>query len=779
MSDPTTTDEQKEALKRKIFAIPCDSQEALHRWILLFLGVDIPDCIVDPDSNSSPMGMIWEIYSKARANDPDYSRALFYAARGCFKCQAKGTLILAKDRGLVRIEDAHVGDVIWSGKSWRPITHWVHDGVKESVTVTLDSGLTNTGSPIHRVWAWRPNQEPDWVRLSDLTNEDYVCLDTSHEFGRGPIDEEEFQKGYLCGVLQGDGCLTLMDDYNAVILSTMDSVVLDAFTTACLKYAGRAPTKVKTRPYDYRINSKAMVSALKALGLTNSYSFEKTLPESVRTSSSAMAGFFSGIFDTDGTVTDQNEIVLQMTAETMLRDCQVVLAALGVNSRFRANNKIYAGQRHRVFSLVIPSNEFPSLTAAGVRCRAHKANVAEVATTPDALDSIPAAQLRSFLSECMVRGGRDKKGLSRKPRSLSYRTITRAKAKRLADWALERGLISETRHKEVHGWFSNRWSRVTGATRGTADFYDLTVDVDHSYWSAGVISHNTLSAAIIELLMVFHLNRNVAHMAAVEGQSHISLGYVRGFFSKLPFRDFVEGDAKGSTVVLRYVNRNDGTVLAKGEYDLLSEVEKIPFGEVRNFIKVVVCTMKGANGLHASYFCTDELDVINDVAAFQESLMIPAADRPGVNPISMLTSSRKFSFGLVQKEIDTEFDKEGDRRVHIRHWNIVDVTEACPASRHRPDLPRLPIYLDEPNLVALSKEKYDKLDPDARRKFVEKEGYTGCLTNCKLFASCRGFLATKQKSTSPLLRSISFTQTQFRTVSVPTANAQLLCRKPS
>jgi len=246
----------------------------------------------------------------------------------------------------------------------------------------------------------------------------------------------------------------------------------------------------------------------------------------------------------------------------------------------------------------------------------------------------------------------------------------------------------------------------------------------------------TLSAAIIELLMVFHLNRNVAHMAAVEVQSHISLGYVRGFFAKLPFRDFVEGDAKGATVILRYINRNDGLTLSKGEYELLSEVEKLPFVEVRNFIKVVVCTMKGANGLHASYFCTDELDVINDIAAFQESLMIPAADRPGVNPISMLTSSRKFSFGLVQKEIDNEFDKDGDRRLHIRHWNIIDVTEACPASRHRPDLPRLPIYLDEPNLVALSQEKYDKLDPDARRKFVEKEGYTGCLTNCKLFASC-------------------------------------------
>lgn len=289
----------------------------------------------------------------------------------------------------------------------------------------------------------------------------------------------------------------------------------------------------------------------------------------------------------------------------------------------------------------------------------------------------------------------------------------------------------------------------------------------------------TLSAAILELLMVFHLNRNVAHMAAVENQSLISLGYTRGFFAKAPFSDFVEGDAKGLMSILRYVDRNNGTTLSSAEYATLSDSEKLPYNEVRNFIKVVICNMKGANGLHASYLCTDELDVITDIAAFQESLMIPAADRPGVNPISMLTSSRKFSFGLVQKEIDAEFDKDGSRRLHIRHWNLIDVTEACPAERHRPDLPRLPIYLDEPNLVALSEEKYDKLDPEAQKKFVKKEGYTGCLTNCKLFAACRGLLATEQKSTSDLLRSIPFTQTQFRTVSVPTANAQLLCRKPS
>src|SRR5262245_55157500 len=86
MTEAPEVKETREAAKRKILFVPCRTKEALHKWIRLFLNLDLPDCIVDPDSNSSPMDMVWECYSKAMNNDDKgFARVLYYASRDSFK----------------------------------------------------------------------------------------------------------------------------------------------------------------------------------------------------------------------------------------------------------------------------------------------------------------------------------------------------------------------------------------------------------------------------------------------------------------------------------------------------------------------------------------------------------------------------------------------------------------------------------------------------------------------------------------------------------------------
>ena len=75
-----------EPLRRRLLFTPVGSREALHDWIATFLGLDLPGTIVDPESNSTPMDLCWEIYSKAiRNDDPRFSRILGYAAREAMK----------------------------------------------------------------------------------------------------------------------------------------------------------------------------------------------------------------------------------------------------------------------------------------------------------------------------------------------------------------------------------------------------------------------------------------------------------------------------------------------------------------------------------------------------------------------------------------------------------------------------------------------------------------------------------------------------------------------
>lgn len=173
--------------------------------------------------------------------------------------------------------------------------------------------------------------------------------------------------------------------------------------------------------------------------------------------------------------------------------------------------------------------------------------------------------------------------------------------------------------------------------------------------------------------------------------------------------------------------------------------------------------------------CMDELDIAPP-DAFMEAKSIPSSTKDRKLPITFYTSTRKYSYGLVQKEIDRSFTEHTG--LQIRHWNFIDVTEKCPTDRHLPEEPKIDIWVNEDILSSLSQEDFDKL-PETEKKTYEKlEGYSGCLKNCKIFSSCKGRLATKQTSTSPLLKRIDQTQSNIRKVSLEHAKAQYLCFGP-
>ncbi len=85
----------REQIKRDALFVQCVSKEHLHKWIEVYLGIDLPNCIVcdddvtNPPSNSSPMDLVWEIYQKAiQGDDESFQRILAYAARGAYKTVA-------------------------------------------------------------------------------------------------------------------------------------------------------------------------------------------------------------------------------------------------------------------------------------------------------------------------------------------------------------------------------------------------------------------------------------------------------------------------------------------------------------------------------------------------------------------------------------------------------------------------------------------------------------------------------------------------------------------
>lgn len=293
---------------------------------------------------------------------------------------------------------------------------------------------------------------------------------------------------------------------------------------------------------------------------------------------------------------------------------------------------------------------------------------------------------------------------------------------------------------------------------------------------ASRISFKTLIAAIMEVLCLVHLDRDVVHLASIKDQSAKAQEYVKLFFGRPYLRDFLVGDASTYTEIYFYVHRTTGEILNRKEFRELAEALKLDFEEQRRYIDITTCTMAGTNSKHAAFMVVDEVDVIEGekVRAYAQAKLIPDRQR-GKYPITFLISTRKTSVGKVQQEIDDA----PKTKLIIRHWNVLDVTEPCPDSRSRPDLPHVILYRNEKLLRVLTQAEYDLLEEPQRIGFEPHEAFHGCQHNCELFGPCEGRLATINTNRTGALKSLPEITTQFRSVSADMAIAELLSRKAS
>lgn len=293
-------------------------------------------------------------------------------------------------------------------------------------------------------------------------------------------------------------------------------------------------------------------------------------------------------------------------------------------------------------------------------------------------------------------------------------------------------------------------------------------------------SFKTLITAIIEVLAVLHLGRSVVHLAAILDQAKKAQSYVRGFFARPLLIDFMTSDAERSKTV-SWWETPKGDILTDKEFGKLRNDDPRRQDSKRHAcdIVIVVATLKSVNGQHAPFVVVDELDVMDDASVYEESKMIPTILGRKL-PITLITSTRKFSHGLVQKEIDNS----EQRGIAIRHWNLIDVTETCPPHRVRRDLPIVDLAFSEETLETVSKAAYDAMSPDRKVLFREEKAAHGCLKNCKLYAACRGRLPDREpvpkiKGAARLVKPVAHTQSTIGKMDIDKAKAQYLCWKPS
>lgn len=271
-------------------------------------------------------------------------------------------------------------------------------------------------------------------------------------------------------------------------------------------------------------------------------------------------------------------------------------------------------------------------------------------------------------------------------------------------------------------------------------------------------SYKTLTESVLAVLLMAHFQITIAHMAAIVPQATAASNYVKKFLARvMPYLAFHGWSME---------SQNDKEVTIK-----------TPDGNIAG-LKIIVCTVAGANSSHVSYMSYDEVDTVRSkegIRAYQEAQFIPGVFN-GQNPISVKTSTLKFPGGLFAKEKR----KAEEKGWKIFQWNIIDITERCLPSRHKPELPKEVVYVSTKlPLSTINENSYHMLTDQERARYDKIEAMAGC-AKCPLLPVCRGRLASRKPTDyGGLWKPLDFTIAQFDKVDPDLAEAQLMCWKPS
>lgn len=164
------------------------------------------------------------------------------------------------------------------------------------------------------------------------------------------------QEAALLGYLVGDG-----STIGSPVFTTASPSLLRRVGQLCRPH-GWALRRLSGLPYDYAIHrrlpngtldpkAEPPVVWLRRHGLLGRRSREKEVPVQVMEGGQqAWAAFLGAYFDCDGTV-ERDNLTYGSTSEGLLRQCQILLARLGLAARLRRVDSLYKGQPYTHWSL--------------------------------------------------------------------------------------------------------------------------------------------------------------------------------------------------------------------------------------------------------------------------------------------------------------------------------------------------------------------------------------------------------------------------------------------
>jgi len=763
----------------KIFFSPCRTEQELKNYIKFFFGLHLPDFKVSRYADTTPFHAIWEVYDiTVNKNNPkNIQEILYVAGRGSGKCVLQDTEILTQN-GLKRVQDVKIGDVVWTGWSWRSVVQTFDEGIKDGVTLITKfmskHGVWSlTGSLKHRVQALHPETNKiDWVYMKDLTPGQLVYRSIESLGHLVDVSSKDYDLGWVAGCIVGDGCVGRGTNTN-ISMCAKDPDQLVHYVSLIDRHLG----------VTINVNSSSKSSAIK-----NASSSTKAFRDFFRTyvegelcyfkklktldhSPSFLAGFISGLMETDGSkdsITLANPELIQQIAK--------ILNVFGVHSvinkkRRKASTtkfvKDHIVEYHSVeYKTPLPEYVMPLFSKRDA-FKAHAVKMNEQFRYPSKLIKSFADHIKQKYE---IANGYWRLEAGKKTHSeIKYsKDLWGSGEKSKESYVYGHKIdyfISLANRLEEHEWaeylsFIRKgcYETVDTITFGKHYFYDLEVDVDHAYWSNGFISHNTLGMAIAELMVLLHDQRDVVHVGAILSQAKRCYEYQQKFLLNDRIKPIVmpPKTPEASRILER-------TTMERSTFNVSGE--KIT-------LEVLPCTLKALNGPHVPLVVVDEIDTVSgeSVKAYKEISGMLDSKR-GKRPLRVGISTRKTRYGLMNQAIENA-EKQGR---NVRRWTAFEFTERCPDSRSGTS--KIELFIDQNSFDVRTRNDYERLATQKQKDYERHEMFEGCL-KCPLAPICLGD-AKKQSSKSSMLKSIDELAQKVLSEGPDWAMAQLMNLKPS
>lgn len=346
----------------------------------------------------------WQLEERARAvADRGYMPAcpdllINMPPRALKPCYENG-MVITKARGLIRLADVQVGDMILTHQGrFRRVTAVHRQGVLPLWEITTGRGRVVKVAGDHPMLTQR-----GWVRADEVTTRDVLA--EVHAVEPGGAADTPHHEARMLGYLVGDGCLS---NPASTRFTNQDPLTLDDFEHCArtLRFATRR-TATPSRAKDVILKSSTsswsgrkarsdvgpVRAWVRAHGLEGATSYTKRVPRAVMEADEAtVAEYLAAYWACDGGIHDRRDLARSdggtsttvridatTVSEGLARDHQALLNRLGLS--FALRRKVTAlrtkrqGERYISWHLVAQDQDTAAkfMQTIGVRIRHEKA----------------------------------------------------------------------------------------------------------------------------------------------------------------------------------------------------------------------------------------------------------------------------------------------------------------------------------------------------------------------------------------------------------------------